>query len=98
MKQFNVDYMLKLQFLKFFPHSVLSNNFQRRGGRPLPGGHYIIAPAVSKKISMMRQINTSPTNIWKEPMFFLPMAVPVHGQLRIDESEVDLVGHWVRNR
>ena len=33
------------------------------------------------KISMSRQTNTSPTKLWKEPIFFLPIAVPVHGQL-----------------
>ena len=33
------------------------------------------------KISMSRQKKTSPRNIWKEPIFFLPIAVPVQGQL-----------------
>jgi hypothetical protein len=33
------------------------------------------------KISMSRQMKTNPTNIWKEPIFFLPIAVLVHGQL-----------------
>jgi len=38
-------------------------------------------PAVNKKMSIMRQTKTRPTNIWKDPMFFFPMAVPVHGHL-----------------
>jgi hypothetical protein len=42
---------------------------------------HIIPAVVNMKMSMIRQTKTRPTNIWKEPMFFLPMAVPVHGQL-----------------
>lgn len=31
----------------------------------------------------MRQTNTKPTKNWKAVIFFLPMAVPVHGQLHL---------------
>ena len=46
------------------------------------------------KISMSRQTKTSPTNIWKEPILYLPIAVPVHGQLTqysVQESDEQVV-------
>lgn len=51
---------------------------------------YIPADVI-KKISIMSITNTNPTNIWKAPIFFFPMAVPVHGQLQIRiRTQIDM--------